>query len=78
MTYQQEMRRLLDKFCGCGTDEAKWRLLLELLERASQNGSFYEPIGDIPPRAVEFMAHVLDNWNLTTHAGSVREVLADR
>ena len=72
MTYQQQMRRLLDKFCGCGTDEGKWGMLLELLERAAtRQVSFYEPIGDIPPRAVEFMAHVLDHWGMTEHSFSI-------
>lgn len=75
--YQRRMRHALNdqiQMCGCGTVEHKWPLLLAMLERAEDHktrGYFYDAMGDIPPRAVEFIAHAMDGWGLLEHGTSI-------
>lgn len=69
---QRKIRHLLnDKLCGCGSGN-QWDVMYRLLLRAeTHDASFYDPMGDIPANAVEFMAHVLDSWRLTEHGGGI-------
>jgi hypothetical protein len=61
--------------CGCGSG-TNFEVLLAMLERAeSHEGkvskSFYDSLGDICPRGVEFIAHVVDGWSLIDHGSGI-------
>lgn len=73
--YQRYLRHALDDvgICGCGSTN-KWSLIKDLLERAADhttNGYFYDPLGDVPPLAVEVLADMLDNRELLEHGTSI-------
>lgn len=59
---QKQLRHLLSDvigLCSCGSDTS-WGVMLAMLERAEGHSddstapSFYEPLEDLSPRAVEF------------------------
>lgn len=74
--HQRRLRHLLSDrigLCGCGTGDT-WPLLLSMLERAENHtsrGYFTDPLGDIPANAIEFIAHVMDSWELLEHGSGI-------
>ncbi len=65
--------------CNCG-HALCWEIVKAMLERAEafhadikSAPSFYDAMGDIPGRMVEFVAHVMasDQWDLLEHGSGI-------
>lgn len=71
---QQQIRHLLNglDLCACGTGQ-NYKILIKMLTRAEEGGSFFDLMDDIPAHAVEFIAHVMcsGTFDLLCHGSSV-------
>ena len=70
---QTEIRETLWKMdlCPCGSF-GKYSVVKDMLERADQKGSFYEAMEPhLSGYAVEFIAAVMNSWDLLEHGGGV-------
>ena len=71
---QQKIRHIFSDMdiCGCGSP-APYAIIHAMLARAAAEGSFYDPLDDIPGKATELIAKVMgsDSWGLLEHGCSI-------